>query len=36
VCVPYGYNHGYDIRDARPDAVIASIAELPALLRHTA
>lgn len=23
VCVPYGYNYGYDIRDARPDAVIA-------------
>ena len=32
VCVPYGYNHGYDIRDAQPDAVIASIADLPALL----
>ncbi len=32
VCVPYGYNHGYDIRDARPDAVIDSIADLPALL----
>jgi phosphoglycolate phosphatase len=36
VCVPYGYNHGCDIRDARPDAVIDSIAELPALLRNTA
>jgi phosphoglycolate phosphatase len=36
VCVPYGYNHGYDIRDAEPDAVIASIADLPALLRQTA
>lgn len=33
VCVPYGYNHGHDIRDAAPDAVIDSIAELPALLR---
>ncbi len=32
VCVPYGYNHGHDIRDARPDAVIDSIAALPALL----
>ena len=32
VCVPYGYNHGYDIRDAQPDAVIDSITELPALL----
>ncbi|QQS54968.1 MAG: phosphoglycolate phosphatase [Candidatus Competibacteraceae bacterium] len=35
VCVPYGYNHGRDIRDAQPDAVIDSIAELPALLRKT-
>ncbi len=32
VCVPYGYNHGYDIRDAQPDAVIDSIADLPTLL----
>ena len=32
VCVPYGYNHGRDIREAEPDAVIASIADLPALL----
>ncbi len=36
VCVPYGYNHGRDIRDAQPDAVIDSIAELPALLRKAA
>ena len=36
VCVPYGHNHGYDIRAAEPDAVIASIAELPALLRQAA
>ena len=36
VCVPYGYNHGYDIRDAQPDAVIDSIADLPALLAKTA
>jgi phosphoglycolate phosphatase len=33
VCVPYGYNHGRDIREARPDAVIDSISELPPLLR---
>jgi phosphoglycolate phosphatase len=33
VAVPYGYNHGDDIRDAKPDAVIASIAELGDLLR---
>jgi phosphoglycolate phosphatase len=32
VCVPYGYNHGDDIRDANPDAVIESLAELPDLL----
>ncbi|HCK80738.1 MAG TPA: phosphoglycolate phosphatase [Candidatus Competibacter sp.] len=32
VCVPYGYNHGRDIREARPDAVIDSIADLPRLL----
>lgn len=28
VCVPYGYNHGHDIRDAEPDQVIDSLAEL--------
>ena len=32
VCMSYGYNHGEDIRDANPDAVIDSFAELPALL----
>ncbi len=32
VCVPYGYNHGHDIRDARPDAVIDSLADLPGLI----
>lgn len=36
VCVPYGYNHGRDIRDAQPDAVIESIADLPALLMKIA
>lgn len=36
VCVPYGYNHGYDIRDAQPDRVIDSIVELPALLGRAA
>lgn len=36
VCVPYGYNHGRDIREAAPDAVIASIADLPRLLGRTA
>lgn len=32
VCVPYGYNHGHDIREAEPDAVIASLADLPGLI----
>ncbi len=32
ICMSYGYNHGQDIREAAPDAVIDSFAELPALL----
>ncbi|MGD8483965.1 MAG: phosphoglycolate phosphatase [Thioalkalispiraceae bacterium] len=32
VCMSYGYNHGVDIRDAHPDAVIDSMAELPDIL----
>lgn len=32
VCVNYGYNHGMDIRDAMPDAVIGSLVELRELL----
>ncbi len=32
VCVSYGYNHGEDIRDSHPDAVIDSLAELPQVL----
>lgn len=35
-CVTYGYNHGLDIRTAKPDRVIESIAELPGLLRANA
>jgi phosphoglycolate phosphatase len=35
VCVSYGYNHGRDIRDAAPDAVIDSLAEIEALLSET-
>ena len=31
VCVSYGYNHGRDIRDAEPDAVIDSFSELRGL-----
>lgn len=33
VCVPYGYNHGEDIRLAAPDAVVEDLRELAALLR---
>lgn len=32
VCLPYGYNHGKDIRESNPDAVINTLDELPALL----
>lgn len=31
-CMTYGYNHGVDIRDAKPDAVMDSMVELPGLL----
>ncbi|MBT3196928.1 MAG: phosphoglycolate phosphatase [Gammaproteobacteria bacterium] len=31
ICMSYGYNHGEDIRDYSPDAVIDSMAELPTL-----
>lgn len=32
ICMTYGYNHGVDIRESHPDAVIDSMAELPQLL----
>ena len=32
ICMSYGYNHGMDIRDSNPDAVIDSMAELKDLL----
>lgn len=32
ICMTYGYNHGVDIRESNPDAVIDSMAELPSLL----
>ncbi len=32
VCMSYGYNHGMDIRDFHPDAVLDSMAELAKLL----
>ena len=28
ICVPYGYNHGHDIRESQPDAVVGSLVEL--------
>jgi len=36
VCVSYGYNHGQDIRDAHPDAVVDSIAQISSLLEKAA
>jgi phosphoglycolate phosphatase len=36
VCVNYGYNHGEDIRDSKPDAVIGSMLELKTLLAQAA
>ena len=32
VCVPYGYNHGLDIRDSNPDLVVGDLLELAQLL----
>ena len=32
ICMSYGYNHGVDIRESNPDAVIDSMAELKELL----
>lgn len=32
VCMSYGYNHGVDIRDSNPDAVMDSMVELQGLL----
>ncbi len=36
ICVTYGYNHGVDIREASPDAVIDSFVQLPELLQKPA
>ena len=36
VCMSYGYNHGEDIRDYDPDAVIDSMAQLKGLLEAAA
>jgi phosphoglycolate phosphatase len=29
ICVTYGYNHGHDIRESRPDLVVESLTEVP-------
>jgi phosphoglycolate phosphatase len=36
VCMSYGYNHGVDIRDSHPDAVIDSLTEILPLLEKAA
>ena len=36
VCVPYGYNHGEDIRVAKPDQVVESLADLKGLFEKIA
>jgi phosphoglycolate phosphatase len=36
ICMSYGYNHGVDIRDARPDAVIDEMTEILPLLDKAA
>ena len=36
ICMSYGYNHGEDIRDYDPDAVIDSMSELQGLLEQAA
>lgn len=35
-CVPYGYNHGADIRTARPDLLIDTLADLRTELEQAA
>ncbi len=32
ICMSYGYNHGVDIREANPDAVVDSMIEIKAIL----
>jgi phosphoglycolate phosphatase len=36
VCVPYGYNGGAGVEALEPDAIVDSIAELPALFKAAA
>ena len=32
VAVPYGYNHGENIAESKPDAIVQSLIELPELI----
>ncbi len=34
ICVSYGYNHGQDIRTAKPDVVIDSLAQLASVISY--
>ena len=36
ICVPYGYNHGEDIRLTSPDAVVEDLRQLTGLLKSIA
>lgn len=36
ICMSYGYNHGVDIREANPDAVVDSMLEIFPLLEQAA
>ena len=36
VCMSYGYNHGVDIRESNPDAVIDALTEIKPLLEAAA
>lgn len=33
ICVSYGYNHGNDVRELKPDVVVDSLAEVPQYLQ---
>jgi phosphoglycolate phosphatase len=35
-CMSYGYNHGQDIREAKPDAVLERLVEIKTLLEEAA
>ena len=35
-CMTYGYNHGVDIRDSNPDAVLDTMTEIRSLLEQAA